>query len=609
MNFKLLYLFVIVLLNFAQCRAIQSKFKFIGDCEWTSNGNKNDSLIFICYDHYHEDRFFDYDAKRKPCLNSKQGYIKDEIGDMAFRNCEISKITVDIMEYYRHIWRLDISDIGLTSLDKENFNGNHGQTVRILLASRNRLTEIKANLFANAKRVTDVDFSSNHINRVDPLAFNDAKELRMLDLSSNSLLKLENQMFAGLKNLHTLYLHVNGIQEIDLLAFSGATNLSRLELSFNNITQIDPRSFEGIPLAHLNLSHNAISETTLMGLRDLEFDLSYNNMTTLTETFGGSSTIKMLVASHNLIKNIHSIGNFSDLIELDVSYNAVASLGDDAFLNLVNLAILNLASNPIQVLQSKIFSSNLNLRQLNLSHTCLTFIESGTFFKPHKLQSIDLTGNNFEKFDFNVFLPRLDGLRELFLDGNRLIDLNGFRRSLFPQLSVLGLQNNAFNCSYLSYFFETIVWHELSIRLDRTDDVSDVNVGGIRCKANNEDEKLITTTTSMEFLTVDTTTTLPEQTTVEAVSHVPPESKGNATNEVTGNHENGSNFNVEFLLVALCVILSAFFIFYVIVHKDRFLAQIGCPRRRQSATGLSFSGITIGQHNNLSDHEVTTFDE
>lgn len=579
---KLYYLFVIVIaiVQLTKCEIANSKHKFIGDCEWTNRGESNGSLVFICYDHYHKDRFFDYYSDRKPCLNNDQGYIKNAIGDISFRNCGLSKITVDIIEYYRFVWRLNISDIALTSLDKENFNGKHGQTLRILLASYNNLTQIKANLFANAKHVKEADFSFNQIDRIDPMAFIDADELNILNLSGNSLLKLENQIFSNVKNLHTLYLNENKISEIDSLTFAGMTSLSRLDLSFNKITEINAQSSGGASLAHLNLSHNAIGECLLKGLNELHsLDLSYNNMTELNGTmFDNSLVLKVLNVSHNYIKGVDNIGDLSGLIELDVSYNVITNISSYAFTKLANLAVLNLAYNPIKMLNSNPFSMNVNLRHLNLSHTGLMLIKSGTFLKPYKLQSIDLSANNFKKFDFNVFLPRLHELHAIFLDGNKLNDLNGFRRTLFPELRVIGIQNNAFNCSYLRHFFEMIAWHELNIYTDRSGDWNEDNVGGIRCKEINENEQLLTTTASLEIRS-ETTEEIDESTTL-VVNETPYDFDGSATKETVSNEKRSDN--LEYLLFALCIILTAFLAVYIILNRDRLFTQIGCSKLNQN---------------------------
>lgn len=597
-----IWLFVIFLLRFTQCEVVDSKFKFIGDCEWINRGSSNGSLTFICYDHYHKDRFFDYHHERKSCLNDDHGYVKDSIGDISFRNCGLAEITVDIFEYYRFVWRLNISHIALTSLDKTTFNGKYDQRLRVLLASHNNLTEIKANLFANAKQVKEVDFSFNQINRIDPTAFVDADELEILNLSGNSLMKLENQIFTKLKSLHTLDLNGNQIDEIDSLTFAGLTSLSRLDLSFNRLTGINVQSFGEVSLKHLNLSHNTISECVLKGLNNLQvLNLSHNNMTVLNETtVDKSPALKTLIVSHNHIKNVTNIGNLSGLTELDLSYNGITSLSSNAFTKLANLADLNLAHNSIKTLDSNPFSMNSNLRHLNLSHNDLAFIKSGTFLKPYKLQSMDLSGNNFKNLDFNVFLPRLYELHSIFLDGNKLTNLNGFRRSLFPELKIIGIQNNAFNCSYLRYFFEMVAWHELNIYTDRSGDFNEENVGGIRCKEINDDVlSLITTTPSSIEVRSDTTNEIDELTTL-FVDEKPMKSEGRSPNP------KGSE-KLEFLLSALCVILTAFLTVYIILNRDRLLAQIGCSKSKQnnfrSTTTLNTAAEATVQYSTCSLNE------
>lgn len=288
------------------------------------------------------------------------------------------------------------------------------------------------------------------------------------------------------------------------------------------------------------------------------------------------SALKYLNISHNAIADVNEIGDLSNLSEFDVSHNAITNLSFGAFQNLVNLAVLSLANNPIKVLDSNPFSRNRNLLHLDLSQTALTFIKSGTFLTTQKLQTIDLSTNKFKKFNFNLFLPRLPELQILFLDGNELSDMNGFRRSLFPNLLILEIQNNAFNCSYLHQFFEVSVWHELSISSEHTANWNEPNVGGIKCHEIDNEKQSTIMPTMTEMLSDTTVKYIQEQTTLVAVK-IANESEGTAT---ISNMKSGSN--IEFLLVVLCAILITLIITQIALNKGRFLGRIACAKNRQN---------------------------
>lgn len=491
---KVVYILLTIWLSSIEC-VVNRTGPNIGECNWS--GGSSESLTFICYEQLVLDKFFNYNHARKPCLNNRDGYIKDAIGMINFQNCAFSKIPVDIIEFYRYIWKLDLSGVSLKTLGQTDFCGKHDQRLRTLVASHNLLTEIEPNLFDNAQHIRDVDFSFNKIKRIASTAFTNATEMFSLNLSYNNLAKLDDRTFQSLHSLETLILSNNKIEELNMLTFVGLSTLSKLDLSSNLIRNLNAEAFEDLSLNILNVSHNGITELDEKFFTHIHqmqvLDMSGNNISTLNNSFYNSSAmLTELYISNNRIRSINGLATSSFMLTvLDVSRNEISDLCENIFDKFVHLVNINLSFNPIKKLNGLIFSKHSSLVYLNLSQISLTNIEKKTFLKPQKLQFLDLSNNQLKRLDFRIFLPRLRDLKFFYLEGNELKDLFGFRRQLFPSLHTLGIQNNNFNCSYLHSFFDSVVWHELTIEVDRLYpfEVEGDNVGGIRCtKVEESDE-------------------------------------------------------------------------------------------------------------------------
>lgn len=136
----------------------------------------------------------------------------------------------------------------------------------------------------------------------------------------------------------------------------------------------------------------------------------------------------------------------------------------------------------------------------------------------------------------------------------------------------------------------------MNIYTDRNGDFNEENVGGILCI---DDEKLITTIPSSIEVRSDTTNEIDELTTL-FVDEKPMKSEGRAPNP------KGSE-KLEFLLSALCVILTAFLTVYIILNRDRLLAQIGCSKSKQnnfrSTTTLNTAAEATVQYSTCSLNE------
>lgn len=346
----------------------------INHCQWYNRFDFDVGIIFNCANSENEidgnksDRnreiyFNDLDGVE--CFNkdkSSQRYCnKHMIDAIGFKKCNLHHIPYNTFKAYPFLRQLDISNVGLGSLQPEHLIG--AKRSWDLFAQNNELQEIPAFLFVNAGGVVRADLSFNKIERIDPQGFIGASELNSLDLSGNKIEILDEHTFIGL------------------------VNLTHMNLAHNHLTAIHPFAFVGLKrLYHLDLGHNSISV-----LED--------------RTFANLSKLNRLQLSYNQINEIkpYAFVTAHSLSRLDLSHNNISD--EQIFDNLYNLLHLDLSHNPINELGIGTFAKLIKLEHLDLGHANLTDIELGTFSYSRGLVSLDLSENNLKTLDFGLFLP------------------------------------------------------------------------------------------------------------------------------------------------------------------------------------------------------------
>lgn len=441
----------------------------ISDCQWYNRFDLDIGIIFGCkklensgikssdYDIY----FNDLDGVE--CYNrekyTQRYYSKHMIDAIHFKGCQMYHIPYNTFQAYPYLRLLDISNLGIDSLQPEHLIG--AKRSWELLAGNNEIDEIPAFLFANAGIIERADLSYNKIRRIDAQSFIGAGQLSMLDLSGNK------------------------IETLNENAFKGLVNLTHMNLAFNKINDLHPFAFVGlVKLFHLDISHNDISI-----LED--------------RTFANLSKLNRLQLSYNQIYQIepYAFATAHSLLRLDLSHNNITD--EQIFDNLYNLLHLDLSHNPINELGIGTFAKLLKLEHLDLAHTNLTNIELGTFSYSRGIISLDLSENNLMSLDFGLFLPAFRYLESLYLDGNQLSDMEGFTNSLFPRLNSLGITNNNFNCSYLKHFMRSVEWDQIRLPVDRMPlNIHKTNIRGVACdltdKVGSVIENIVTSRTDVK---------------------------------------------------------------------------------------------------------------
>lgn len=401
------------------------------------------TLTYVCSDNNQIDITKDEDESINPCSNL--GYLSRfdkntvKVTKISFENCTVPQMEFAFLDTYTNVEKLDVSHMGLERFDEGTFNAI--SRITIFDASHNNITEIPKLLFLSADNLVEVNLSHNKIKQLNNLAFSDVVRLIKLDFSYNHFEKIEADYFQNNDlNLQHLSLSHNKIDEIAVKAFANLRSLRFLDLSFNNIKRLNKSMFEGLErLQHLTMQKLSnemihIEPLTFVGLNDLQvLDLSLNYIA---------------VFEHTIFDGLRK----NSIIELNMSCdrwnNRTIVISKETFDHFTHLRYLNLANNPISTLNIGTFSKLEHLQRLNLSNINLRDITLGTFSRNRNLRILDLSRNQLKIFDFGLFLPRNSELESIYLNENRLIELEGFSSTVVPSLNYLGLTGNNFNCSY-----------------------------------------------------------------------------------------------------------------------------------------------------------------
>lgn len=501
---KTVYLFVVVLMHTKNVFTSGETSGLITDCQWYNRLDFDVGVVFNCANHSNDEietkksdrncELYFNDLDGIECSNNnlkpnRRYNNKHMIDAMRFNGCKLHHIPYNTFKAYPFLRLLDISNLGLESLQPEHLIG--AKRSWDLFAQNNAIKEIPAFLFMNAGSVIRVDLSHNKIKRIHQQGFIGANDLTSLDLSGNQIEILNEHAFNGLMNLTHMNLARNQITEIHSFAFVGLNRLFHLDLSQNAITVLEDKTFGNLSrLNQLQLSYNQINE-----IKPCAF-----------------------ATAHSLSR-------------LDLSHNNITD--EQLFDNLYNLLHLDLSHNPINELGIATFAKLIKLEHLDLGHTNLTDIELGTFSYSRGLISLDLSENNLKALDFGLFLPAFRYMESLYLDGNQLSEMEGFTNSLFPRLNALGITNNNFNCSYLKKFMRSVDWEQIRLPGDRMPlNIHKTNIRGVACDSIEKYENLAARTDNEQSNADINNNTIVNKAIETLIKHLPAVKAGNSDSDM-----------------------------------------------------------------------------
>lgn len=323
-------------------------------------------------------------------------------------------------------------------------------------------------------KLKKLDLSRNAIDNIPEAVFERFGELECLNLSYNNLKTLDILSFEGLKSLRSLRLEYNDIPDINssLLRFKylkylslghnridrilgkdfqNLSNLVKIDLSFNKISVIDKVTFQNMSLlGELNLSDNSLDSVDKEYFKYtnhiFSVNLKSNKLKYLpVELFKGKN-MSFFSVQDNILQGELVSGTFFGLysvLKLDLAYQYLTSIEENAFIGLDRLEILLLNNNKIRNISKKSFTSLQNikhldlsnnyiitvnfenkdlikLRSLSLKNNCIMYIKHDDFNNLSSLKFLDLSYNNITRIDVDAF-KALDLIVDFEISHNPLI--------------------------------------------------------------------------------------------------------------------------------------------------------------------------------------------
>jgi Leucine-rich repeat (LRR) protein len=301
----------------------------------------------------------------------------------------------------------------VTPIDETFLNSN----VKHLVFSYN---SIKNFSYLNAMHQLEwLELREVSLKQMSQINFENFPRLTHLDLAFNSLKSLEYSRV--LQNLVYLDLSHNRIEKIASDIFGhGEHNvispLKYLNLEFNEIVRFENDCF----LNYLNLEIFKASSNRLIDFPNFEY-LSDQWLSNNFEFYFNSNQITMLKSR---LFTLATIG----LRMLNLDFNQIQRIDQDALLNLRNIENLSFAYNNLSRIERHYFLHLFSLKHLNLASNQIMSIEFESFINLNKLLTLDLSFNLLTSIEAHLFagLSNLNDLHLTMTNTNLLLSNRSF---------------------------------------------------------------------------------------------------------------------------------------------------------------------------------------
>lgn len=473
---------IFVFLAFKFTAVFSEKYEKTTSCTYKSVSGI-ESFEFICESNKTSREFFD-DGSPIQCQGGS--YYKERRHEISFRDCYFKQLPM-VFKWYGAVRKFNVSSLELEAVQSRNFD--YAENLLILIASHNKVTEIPSFLLSDSKKIALVDFSDNKINRIDPMAFKNENNLTSLDLSNNLIHEIENQTFVKLTKLEILKLSYNFIGDISSGLLDDLNNLKELHIDNNLLKRVQCLAFVHLTnLKVLNLAKNSLREfnsTCVQSENAFVLIIEKNLLINLTL----SQNVSEVHASVNKIKTIFVERGLENITIFDISNNNVENVPEILKQIGPQVKYLDISDSKIGKLNVSTFDKFDNLEHLSLRNTNLSNIQFGTFHHQQKLRSLDLSNNKLRNINFRMLQWNSVNLQSFYLDGNMLEDLDNLTKVNYPSLQYLSINNNNFDCDYLSGIQQILKMEGISI-ISNQKLISDVqnsatHVNGTVCYHNS----------------------------------------------------------------------------------------------------------------------------
>ncbi|XP_045126803.1 follicle-stimulating hormone receptor-like isoform X2 [Portunus trituberculatus] len=275
------------------------------------------------------------------------------------------------------------------------------QSLQELNLARNKIKVISAGDFRNLSHLLSLSLHQNQLEDIEDGAFKSLQALQVLDLTENSLKEVPGAVLSCL-HLTRLLLGHNRVAHLGETAFSGLRDLQQVTLQGNPITTVHPAAFTNLPsLTKLILKEiRGLSQFPhLNGSKSLEMiRIDRASLTALPPSLCSFvPALRSLNLHLNAIKELPDLTDCAELRLLDLSDNAISSLGHASFRGAPLLQDLLLQDNRISHVPADAFVGLSSLQVLDLQRNQILEIEEDAFLPLVSLEDINLGDNHFPR--------------------------------------------------------------------------------------------------------------------------------------------------------------------------------------------------------------------
>lgn len=340
-----------------------------------------------------------------------------------------SSIPMDVLSNCTGLSYLNMGYNKIMNIEPNTFAGWGGELQTVLLRN-NKISDLLYGAFNGLDSIKEISLSFNDIHNIHPMVFeNVSKSLKILELSFSIYSEdYPQEAISYLTELMWLGLDNNNLKIIPDESLSNLSELTYINLSFNRLTLIPTELFKAD--VHRNM---------------LEIDMSYNAIEKLTsQTFHNLAMLQIINLSSNKIKSIQRLtfDNLPHLTFIDLTYNQLKNLSESAFETLPNLLSVDLMFNALTTFSLKSFKHVSNTSKpmsINISNNAINHFD-GELNTYLYIYSLDVSNNLLS--DPQSFRNIGYSLRILYLNGNNLSALGNHAFGDLPYLEILNLARN-----------------------------------------------------------------------------------------------------------------------------------------------------------------------
>ncbi|XP_070166621.1 protein artichoke isoform X1 [Polyergus mexicanus] len=377
-------------------------------------------------------------AQWKPCIELKQDFlvpckcaISMNYPPLIEMDCDRVIFTRDMMNILHDQPIVSISqrNCGYQTLPEDLINS--GLNLRKLDLSNNMIHRLMDRVLQLQSELHELRLADNLLgDSLNPIfssnEFHNMEKLKILDLSRNGLKSIEEGILKGCTNLEELYLDGNNLIAVPTTSLKGPRAIRVLSLARNNIDFL------------LRDSFITFSESLL------RLDLSYNELSHLEDNaFFDLQHLLFLSISHNSLSRFNSdvFKSVSNLLQLDLSANFLQEFPTNALRHLTNLKFLNISNNLITEIEQIHLSRLTELQVLDFSRNNIGQLGINTFSNLSALTRLDLSLNALRMIEESSFVG-LTKLKWLSLEDNNILLVPASALMRLPSLAHLHLQFN-----------------------------------------------------------------------------------------------------------------------------------------------------------------------